>query len=134
MNVFFYGLFMDAEILAKNGITATLEKGYLKDYTLKIGNRASLVSAKNESAYGMVCNVNQGLLDRLYAEPSVIDYVPEEVFIHLNSGKIVKGMCYNLPSASISGTNTTYATSLYKLATKLDFPKYYLDRIKTYIE
>ena len=49
MEVFFYGLFMDGNILLKNGIKpSNLRRGYLNDYALKIGNRASLIPCKNE--------------------------------------------------------------------------------------
>jgi len=53
MEVFFYGLFMDVTILLKNGIKpSNPRRGYLNDYALKIGNRASLNPCKNEKSYG----------------------------------------------------------------------------------
>ena len=59
MEVFFYGLFMDQDILIKKGINpSNPRKGYLNNYTLKIGNRASLIQCKNEKAYGIVMEVN----------------------------------------------------------------------------
>lgn len=135
MTVFFYGLFMDVNILKKNGITPSkVQKGYVQDYTLKIGNRASLITSKNDKAYGLVIDVDQHILDKLYAEPSVADYVPEEVSVHLNSGEKVIAWCYNLPLHSLSGTNISYANSLYHLAQQLKFPQSYLDKIKKNLE
>jgi len=131
MDVFFYGLFMDTTILAKNGIfPSNLRKGYLQDYVLKIGNRASLLPEKNERSWGVLMNADKDALYNLYAEPSVADYIPEEVTVHLESGDTVKAFCYNLPAALMTGTNPTYAASLYKLAKTLGFPNVYLKAIK----
>ncbi|MDT7831671.1 gamma-glutamylcyclotransferase family protein [Flavobacteriaceae bacterium S356] len=135
MNVFFYGLFMDTAILARSGIyPSSLQKGYLQDYALKIGNRASLIPSTNERSYGVVITADQESLAKLYAAPSVADYIPEEVMVHVASGGVIKALCYNLPEASLSGTNPVYAASLYKLAKKLGFPESYLEKIKKNIE
>lgn len=131
MNVFFYGLFMDRDILSKNGIHPTNpRKGHLNDYTLKIGARASLIPCKEEKAYGVVMEVGEDELTKLYAEESVADYVPEPVEITTESNEHVMATCYNLPLELLSGTNPEYARSLYKLAKKLGFPDTYLKRIE----
>ncbi len=131
MEVFFYGLFMDRAILAKNGVEpSNPRRGYLKDYGLKIGNRASLIPMEKEKAYGIVMTVDEKDLQRLYAEASVADYVPEEVQVFTDADEIVAATCYNLPAESLSGTNETYAKSLYQLAEELGFPSDYLVKIK----
>ena len=130
MEVFFYGLFMDEDILVKNGIDpSNPRKGYLKDYALKIGNRASLIQFKNEKAYGILMEVNEEEITKLYAEKSVADYIPEEVTIVTGSNEQQTATCYNLPAELLTGTNELYAKSLYELAKKLNFPKEYLDKI-----
>lgn len=130
-DVFFYGLFMDVNILAKNGVhPSNARTGYLRDYTLKIGNRASLIPSPGERAYGVIMSVDETELDVLYAEPSVADYHPEEVSIVTDSNEVVKAACYNLPLEALSGTNTAYAQSLHELAQRLGFPSDYLERIK----
>lgn len=131
MEVFFYGLFMDESILAKNGVAPrNPRKGYLNDYTLKIGNRASLFPSKNEKAYGVVMAVEEDQIQKLYSEPSVADYVPEEVLVVINDNESVKAYCFNLPQASLTGTNAAYAKTLYELAEKLGFPEDYLIKIR----
>ncbi len=131
MEVFFYGLFMDKDILIKNGIQpANPRKGYLNYYALKIGNRASLIPHKNEKSYGIVMTVNSEAIHDLYAEPSVADYIPEEVKVITNTGDAITATCYNLPAESLTGTNTSYAESLYQLAKQEGFPDDYLEKIK----
>lgn len=134
MEVFFYGLFMDFSILLENGITPTNpRKGYLKDYALIIGKRASLTPSKNEKSYGIVITVDKDAIKKLYAEPSVADYIPEEVSVITNSGIIIKSVCYNLPKELLSGTNPLYAESLYKLGNEKGLPKNYLKKIREFI-
>ncbi len=131
MEVFFYGLFMDVTILLKNGITpSNPRRGYLNDYALKIGNRASLIPCKNEKSYGIVMTIDNDAIHNLYAEASVADYIPEEVKIITNTNDSITATCYNLPSESLTGANELYAISLYKLAKQEGFPDDYLEKIK----
>ena len=131
MEVFFYGLFMDSTILLKNGVKpSNPRKGYLNDYELKIGNRASLIPCKGQKSYGMVMTVDSDAIHDLYAEASVADYIPEEVHIITGTNEFISATCYNLPAESLTGTNEAYALSLYKLATEQGFPGEYLDKIK----
>ena len=131
MEVFFYGLFMDVTILLKNGIKpSNPRRGYLNDYALKIGNRASLIPCKNEKSYGIVMTIDNDAIHNLYAEASVADYIPEEVNIITNTNDSITATCYNLPSESLTGTNELYTISLYKLAKQEGFPDDYLEKIK----
>lgn len=117
--------------MIKNGIhPINPRKGYLNHYTLKIGNRASLIPCKNEKAYGMIMEISDKEISRLYAEESVADYIPEKVKVITESNEQLIATCYNLPPELLTGTNETYARSLYELAIKLDFPKAYLEKIK----
>ena len=131
MEVFFYGLFMDLTILEKSGIVpANPRKGYLKDYALKIGARASLVPQRNGKSHGIVMTIDDAALHQLYAESSVADYVPEEVSVVTETNAYVTAVCYNLPPESLTGTNASYAMALYQLAERLGFPGDYLQKIK----
>ncbi|KAA3638884.1 MAG: gamma-glutamylcyclotransferase [Bacteroidetes bacterium] len=130
MDAFFYGLFMDVNVLQQNGIKpSNPRKGYLKDFALKIGSRASLIPCKGEIAYGIVMTINKEAIQNLYSEASVADYIPEEVSVITDSGDVFKAICYNLPLESLTGTNASYANSLFQLAKKLGFPDDYLEKI-----
>ncbi len=131
MQVFFYGLFMDVDILVKNGVQPSNPRmGYLTDYELQIGDRASLIPCLGESAWGMVMNVNEEAIHKLYAAPSVADYLPEEVSVVTDNSEPIEAICYNLPKESLTGTNAAYARSLHDLAVKLGFPAEYLEKIR----
>jgi len=127
MEVFFYGLFMDREILSKNGVKSSNPRmGFLLDYALKIGHRASLLPSPGERAYGILMTVESEAIQALYAEASVADYIPEEVNIVTTDNEQVAAICYNLPVELLTGTNETYARALHKLAKQLGLPHEYL--------
>jgi len=129
--VFFYGLFMDESLLASRGIAplhATL--GYIDGYRLKIGKRATLIPQRAARAHGVLMTIGHQDAAALYSDDSVSDYVPEPVSVTLASGAIEPAVCYNLPPDKLEGTNSAYAESLLRLATKLGFPDEYLDAIR----
>jgi hypothetical protein len=130
MEVFFCGLFMDQDLLIKKGINpSNPRKGYLNNYELKIGNRASLIQSPKEKAHGIVMTISDDEIIKLYAEKSVADYVPEKVEVVTETNEHIIANCYNLPPDLMIGTNEAYAKSLYNLVKKLNFPEEYLNSI-----
>ena len=131
MRVFFYGLFMDESLLAKKGIKPSeINLGFVNGYGLRIGERATLVRCPDSRAYGAMMDIAPSDATELYSEESVSGYVPEPVIVELMDGKQVEATCYNLPSDKVTGTNKRYADSLLEVATRLDFPDFYLDQIR----
>lgn len=131
MEVFFYGLFMDMDLLRDKGVDpANPRKGYLNDYTLILGERASLTSAEGKRAYGIVMSVADAAIRHLYSEASVTDYLPEEVVVRTEAREEIQAICYNLPIQLLTGTNPAYARSLYDLARRKGLPEAYVERIK----
>ena len=113
MRVFFYGLFMDDGLLATKGIEPSeIRIGFVNDYALRIGERATLVRCAGSRAYGVSMQIAPGEAKELYAEPSVADYQPEPVIAELMDGTCVDAVCYNLPGDKVTGANRKYAESL----------------------
>ena len=80
INVFFYGLFMDAEALRANGFhPVNARQACVPGMSLQIGRRATLVPDPARCAYGFVIGLSHAEVGRLYAEPSVAAYRPEAV-------------------------------------------------------
>lgn len=131
MKVFFYGLFMDVNLLKTKGIRpAEVSVGLVDGYGLRIGERATLVRRPDGRAYGAMMNISPGEATDLYAEDSVADYLPEPITVELMDGTQVEATCYNLPSDQVTGANKGYAESLLEVATTLGFPDSYLDQIR----
>ena len=131
MDVFFYGLFMDEALLAKKGITpSSAEVGYVDEYALRIGERATLVSSAGARSYGILMNISSDQAKELYSDKSVADYVPESVIVELLGGSKAEAKCYNLPVDKVTGTNKTYAEALLEVASKRGLPESYLVEIR----
>lgn len=131
ISVFFYGLFMDESLLASKGVHATEPTiGYVDGYSLRIGERATLLPETGSHAYGVLMKIASEDVAALYSDRSVADYIAEPVVVTLSGGIQVSAMCYNLPAEKLRGTNPEYAAALLALATKLGLPDSYLRHIR----
>ena len=84
MNVFFYGLFMDENLLATKGIgPAETAVGFVDGFKLHIGERATLLANPGGRAYGVLMDITESEAADLYSEESVADYAPESVVVEL---------------------------------------------------
>jgi len=131
MNVFFYGLFMDEDVLAEKGISPSkVEVGFVDGLALRIGERATLIRAADTRSYGVMMNISSDQANELYAESSVADYVPESVTVELLNGSKVEASCYNLSVDKFTGANKVYAQALLEVANRLGLPESYLVEIR----
>lgn len=131
MNIFFYGLFMDENVLAEQGITPSSQRSCtVEDFALRIGARASLVRSPGARVYGILMDLEEDEVARLYQDTSVADYEPIEVTASLEDGSAMKASCYVLPLEKVSGTNRDYAAKLADLGERLGFPAAYLNAIR----
>ena len=134
-SIFFYGLFMDENLLKKKGLNPSKPTvGYLNGYSLEIGERATLFKSDNEFTYGTIMNITEEEISNLYSDASVTDYVPEKVMITTLDNENVEAVVYNLQLEKLKGKNSEYAKSLLKVAQNYGFPNSYLDKIRMFIE
>jgi hypothetical protein len=132
IDVFFYGLFMDAEALRANGLhPANGRQACVSGMALRIGRRATLVPDPARSVYGFVFGLYHQEVERLYAEPSVAAYRPEAVIAQLPDRSCVPALCFNLPpSDETAEANPEYAAKLRAVAGRLGLPADYVASIR----
>ena len=132
IDVFFYGLFMDAELLRANGLHPTNgRQACVSGMALRIGRRATLVPDPAESVHGFVFGLSHDEVERLYAEPSVSAYRPEAVIARLVDGSYIPALCFNLPpSNETAEANPEYAEKLRMVASRLGLPAEYAAGIR----
>ena len=132
VDVFFYGLFMDEELLRGKGITPMNSRpARLDGFGLRIGKRATLVAAKVERSYGMVMGLTPRDLEILYSAPGLEQYRPETVACTTLAGEPVTALCYNLPAAPAPHeANGDYAARLRAVLEKRGFPAEYVARVR----
>jgi hypothetical protein len=132
INVFFYGLFMDAEGLRANGFhPVNARHACVPGMSLQIGRRATLVPDPARCAYGFVIGLSHAEVERLYAEPSVAAYRPEAVIAQLMDRSCIAALCFNLPpSDEPAQANPEYAEKLRVVADRLGLPADYAASIR----
>jgi gamma-glutamyl AIG2-like cyclotransferase len=131
IEVFFYGLFMDHEILRNSGVAPmNPRRAYVEGFALRIGQRATLVPSEGARVYGMLSSLAQSELDRLYAAPGLEKYRPETVVAQPLDGTPTPALCYNLGDAPQAlERNPEYAARLQRVLRDLDFPEEYVASI-----
>jgi hypothetical protein len=128
---FFYGLFMDADVLRESGVApADPRRAYVDGFALRIGQRATLLPLAGARAYGMMFALTHAELERLYAAPGLEQYRPEAVLARTLEGTPVPALCYTLREApQPSERNPEYAARLQRALRKLDFPPEYVTSV-----
>ena len=128
IDAFFYGLFMDGEILRKAGAEPTNpRRAYVDGFALRIGQRATLVPSAGSRAYGVLFALTHAELVRLYAAPGLEQYRPEAVLAQPLLGTPLPALCYCLREAPRPDErNPEYADQLQRVLRELDFPAEYV--------
>lgn len=128
---FFYGLFMDAQVLRQAGTKpSNFRRAYVADFALRIGQRATLVPSPGARAYGMLIALTHAELERLYSAPGLEAYRPEAVVAYPSEGEAVPALCYNLVQApEPHERNPEYAMRLQSVLEDLGFPVEYVESV-----
>jgi Gamma-glutamyl cyclotransferase, AIG2-like len=132
INVFFYGLFMDADALRAKGFRPVgARRASVSGMALIIGRRATLVTDPSKCVHGFVMGLSHREVRELYSEPSVADYRPEAVIAQLADRSCVPALCFNLPpSDEPLEANPEYAAKLREVVTRLGLPADYAASIR----
>jgi gamma-glutamyl AIG2-like cyclotransferase len=132
IEVFFYGLFMDDDLLRSKGIVPTNPRAAtVEGFGLRIGKRATLVPSTRERSYGMIMGLTSEELKTLYSGPGLEHYRPEALTCTTLDGEAVSALCYNLPNAPAPHeVNEEYAGQLRAVLAKLGFPVEYVESIR----
>jgi hypothetical protein len=128
LDAFFYGLFMDVDVLRESSVVPiNPRRAHVDDFALRIGQRATLLPSSGARAYGMLIALTHQELERLYTAPGLEHYRPEAVLAHPLEGTPVPALCYNLREApGPHERNPDYATLLQRVLSKLNFPPAYV--------
>lgn len=131
-DAFFYGLFMDEDLLRSKGLQPEgAERAAIDGFALRIGQRAALVPSPGSRVHGLVFSLTLSELDRLYSEPSVQAYRPQAVLAQLASGGVIACLCYNLPEPPLpTERNPEYAAKLRAVAQKVGLPSEYVESLR----
>ncbi len=127
-DVFFYGLFMDADIVRQAGVSPqSPEIAVLAGYELRIGDRAAVAPSETARVYGVVMSLTLREIGQLYAAEDLMAYRPEPVLLTLAGGQLAAALCFNLAEPPPPGIgNRDYAAKLRLAARKVGLPDDYV--------
>ena len=130
LDVFFYGLFMDEDLLRAKGVTPQNRRiASVRDSRLLIGHRATLIPFTGGIVYGVVFSLTHAEIDALYSDEMVSEYRPEAVLARTDTG-LEAALCFNLPTPPAADErNLEYAAKLKSLAERLGLPQAYIESI-----
>jgi|SRR5215470_1246388 len=125
---FFYGLYMDLDVIREAGVTPkNPRRAYVDNFTLRIGQRATLLPSAGARAYGVLYALTHAELERLYTAPGLEHYRPEAVLAHPLDGAATPALCYNLREAPRpEERNPADAERLRRALARLELPPDYI--------
>jgi len=122
--VFFYGLYMDPEVLKAKGVEPRQpRKAVAKGYRLRIGKMATLFRDPAGEAHGIVYALSHEEVSRLYWGAGIDPYVAEAVLVESGDGEPCAALCCVLrvpPDAE--ETNPDYRDKLMACMGRLGLP------------
>ncbi len=130
--VFFYGLYMDTNLLESLGFhPRQVVAARLDDHEIRIGERATLVPARGKISYGLLHDLARDDVTALYARPEVRAYRAQPVVcMLLADSSLHSASCYVLQPHEIGqDTNAEYAAKLAALVSRLGLPRNYAKEI-----
>jgi len=97
VDVFFYGLYMDEEILKSKNVTPRNKRAAIAPgYHLRVGKMATLLRDNNAQAFGMVYSLTHDEITSLYEGSGLTAYVPESIVIQTKENQNIAALCCNL--------------------------------------
>jgi hypothetical protein len=123
---------MDADLLCTKGVhPVNIRSARVPGFSLRIGQRATLLHNPEGSAYGILMELTHGEVEQLYSDPSVSAYRPEAVLAEVADGSHVAALCFNLVvPPTPEERNPQYVEKLRALALRLSLPPAYIESIK----
>jgi len=122
-DVFFYGLYMDEEILKAKGVTPRNKRiAIANNYKLRIGNMATLLREESTKAYGLVYSLTHEEIYALYEGSGLDAYVSESLLVECEGENIPVLCCNLLEEPSSDDQNEEYFTKLKVCMKKYNLP------------
>jgi cation transport regulator ChaC len=133
---FFYGSFINREVLKKAGYTAEqYEVAKLSGFNIHIQPLANLVRSDQHCVYGIVARATHEELNRLYeyAQSGLGGtYLPEPVMVETLDGKWRAAFCYIAPALESAAPTNDYIDRIVGPAKEYGFPGWYLARLESF--
>lgn len=131
VEAFFYGLYMDPELLESLGFRpGTVKKAKMDSYTVDLFGAAKIVPKAGSVVWGNIIRLSEPDLKAMYSFDATKAYSPQMIQVTEADGKFATATCYNLPESNNNPFNSEYHEKLIHVLKKLEFPSEYIDSVK----
>lgn len=122
-DIFFYGLYMDPEILEEKGVVPRNPRvASVENYQLRIANKATLLRVPGATAHGLVYALTHAEIHCLYWGAGLHAYAAEALLARVGQEQLAV-LCCNLTQAPESHeSNPQYSRNLATVMKKLGVP------------
>ena len=133
VRTFFYGSFMDLEVLKQGGfVPERYEVAKLSGFDIRIQPLATLVRSDQHCIYGIVASGTHEQLRRLYTQDWVETYLPEPALVETLDGKWRAAFCYIAPVGESRPATNDYIDRIVGPAKDYGFPAWYITRLESF--
>jgi AIG2 family protein len=132
VKVFFYGSFINRQVLAKGGLVPSrVQVARLWGYDIHAETLATLIPSDEHSVYGILCDATHSELRQLYGQDWLGGtYLPEAVLVETEDRTLVPALCYIAPKPPPTRPADDYLDWIIGPAREYGFPEWYIKRIE----
>jgi hypothetical protein len=134
--VFFYGSYMNSEVLAEAGLVPDrLEPARLDGFDVEIRPLANLVRAEGRCVHGLLAHATHAELERLYRHAREVlgaTYLPHPVVVHTKECGARPALCYIAPALAPRPAASDYVDRILAPARAHGFPGWYLRHLESF--
>ncbi len=131
VKIFFYGSFMDLEILGNLGIIPRqFETAKLREWDITFSPMATLVPRERGLVYGLLAELPRTEVEALYSRDDLKLYRPVDVTVETGSDTRVSARCYVSESSAGQNPSVEYLRRVTLAAEKLGLPPEYLMKLR----
>lgn len=132
---FFYGSFMNPQVLAKADVHPTeAQRARLDGWDLRIAPRATLVPSEGRHVYGVLAQLTHPELEKLYTKDwfGFGTYLPEAVLVTDSVGHHRPALSYIAWQSEGGVPSAEYLEEMVVISKELEFPPEYVSRIEAF--
>ena len=132
--VFFYGSFINRQVLARGGFTLErFEIARLWGFDIVIETLATLVRSDRHCVYGIACEFTHEQLRGLYAQDWLGGvYLPEAVVVETEGARSLPALCFIAPARPPARPSNDYLDWITAPAREYGFPDWYISRLERF--
>lgn len=132
--VFFYGSFINRQVLARGGLALErFEIARLWGFDIVIETLATLVPSDRHCVFGIACEVTHEQLRTLYAQDWLGgSYLPEAVLVETQGAQLLPALCFVAPARPPARPANDYLDWITAPAREYGFPDFYIERLERF--